>query len=152
VLLAAGIRWHFAAGPPFYEGSIGLLIAFAMIAALVGLVSIWASFAAVHWSTRASGLIAGAALMAGLATLFFDWNNFLIWQLIVLIFAEMACVIAVFGAFRLCGYTIRPELAESEQRNAAAVTISCPRFAADDHGIGAVFLRFALRAAGELQS
>ena len=120
VLLAGGVRWHWAAGPPYDEGSVGLLVAFALGAALVGLISIWASFTALHWSMRASGVIAGAALLAGLATLFFEWNDFLIWQLILLVFAEWACTVVILGAIRLCGYTIRREVAESQQTGAVS--------------------------------
>jgi hypothetical protein len=101
VLLAGGVRWHWASGPPYFQGTPGLLITFALVAALIGLVSIWTSFAVVHWSTRASGMIMGAALLAGLATFFFQWNEFLIWQLMVLILVQLALMIAVLGVFRL---------------------------------------------------
>jgi hypothetical protein len=106
-LLAGGVRWHWAAGPPYYQATLGLQFAFATVAALVGLASIWSAFAAVHWSTRASGLIAAVAAVAGVLTFFFEWNDFLVWQLIAIVYAQLACLIVALGVIRLCGYTLQ---------------------------------------------
>ncbi len=115
ILLAGGIRWHWAAGPPYYYGTAGLFITFGVVAALVGLISIWAAFAVVHWSARASGLIAGAAVVSGLATFFVVWNDYLIWELVVLILAQLGCMVFLLSVCRLRGYTIHRERAENQQ-------------------------------------
>jgi hypothetical protein len=106
VALAAAVRWHWAGDPPYHRPTVSLCITFALVAALVGLISIWASFAAVRWSLRAAGLIVGAALLIGFATLFFEYNNFLIWQLFVLVAMCFACLITALSGVRLCGYRV----------------------------------------------
>jgi hypothetical protein len=123
ILLAGGVRWHWSAGPPYERASPGLLLAFAAAAALVALVSIWSAFAAIHWSTRASGLLLGTAVVAGVLSAFLDWNNFFVWQLIVIIYAQLAFLIIAFAAVRLCGYAIDtsqlrfPDLDANENKN-----------------------------------
>jgi hypothetical protein len=109
VLLAGGVRSHWAGGPPYERSSLGLQIAFATVAALVGLASIWSAFAAVHWSTRASGLIATVAAVAGMLTFFFVWSDFLVWQLVAIVYAQLACLILVLAGIRACGYTLQRE-------------------------------------------
>jgi hypothetical protein len=109
VLLAGGVRSHWAGGPPYERSSLGLQIAFAMVAALVGLASIWSAFAAVHWSTRASGLIATIAAVAGVLTFFFQWSDFLVWQLVAIVYAQLACLIMFLAGIRVCGYTLQRE-------------------------------------------
>lgn len=114
VLLGGGVRCHWAGEPPYYRPSFGLLIAFATVGALVGLVSIWSAFALVHWSTRASGLIAGTAILAGLLTLFLEWNDYLVWQVVVIVYSQLACLVIALSAFRLCGYTIQCDVVASQ--------------------------------------
>jgi hypothetical protein len=109
VLLTGGVRSHWAGGPPYERSSLGLQIAFATVAALVGLASIWSAFAAVHWSTRASGLIATIAAVAGVLTFFFVWSDFLVWQLVAIVYAQLACLILVLAGIRVCGYTLQRE-------------------------------------------
>src|SRR4051794_31670342 len=107
VLLAGGVRWHWLAGPPYERPSLGLQVAFATVAALVGLASIWSAFAAVHWATRASGLIAMVAAVAGLLTFFFEWNDFLVWQLVAIVYVQLTCLIFLFAGIRICGYSVQ---------------------------------------------
>ena len=57
-----------------------------------------------HWSKRMSGLIAATSVIAGLWLLFFDWNRFLIWQMVVLLAVQLACLVFVLGIFRVLGH------------------------------------------------
>ena len=93
VLLAGGLSWHWSSEPPYARPTIGLLLAVGVIAALVGLISIWCAFAATHWSERASGLIAGSAVLVAVPTLFFEWDNSLVWQLLVIVYVQLAALI-----------------------------------------------------------
>jgi hypothetical protein len=122
VLLAAAVRWHWAGDPPYHRPTAALLLTFALVAALVSLVSIWASFAAVRWSARASGLIVGIALLTGFATLFFEYSSFLIWQLFVLVVMLFVSLIIGLGVIRWCGYRVKCEPIHSTPRPAAVAT------------------------------
>jgi hypothetical protein len=122
VALAAAVRWHWAGDPPYHRPTVALLFTFALVAALVGLISIWASFAALRWSARAAGLIVGIALMAGFASLFFEYDSFLIWQLFVLVVMSFACLIAALSVVRWCGYRIVRDEVHSTKQPAASTT------------------------------
>jgi hypothetical protein len=120
VILAGSVRLHWAGDEPYYRPTAGLLVTFSLVAALVGLVSIWASFAAVHWSARASGLIVGIAVLTGFTTLFFEYSSFLIWQLLVLVVAQFAGLVAALSILRLCGYAIARGSTDSVKLRTAA--------------------------------
>jgi hypothetical protein len=47
------LRWHWALGPPHTQASLSLMISFGLCAALLGLSSILAALAALHWTRRA---------------------------------------------------------------------------------------------------
>jgi len=106
LLLAAGVRSHWAGGPPYERPSVGLQVTFATIAALIGLASIWSAFAVVHWSSRAAGLITAVAVVVGAITLFFEWNSFFIWQLVAIVYSQLAFLIIALVTIRLCGYAL----------------------------------------------
>jgi hypothetical protein len=64
-LLTLGVmlRWHWVLGPPHTQSSPWLMISFGLCAALLGLSSILVALAALHWTRRASGLVAGVAVL-----------------------------------------------------------------------------------------
>jgi hypothetical protein len=107
ILLAGGVNWHWSSEPLYARPTPGLLLAFGVTAALVGLISIWAALAVSHWSGRASGLITGIAVVAGVPTMFFEWNHSLVWQLLVIVYVQLAALVIVLATMRLFGCTIR---------------------------------------------
>ncbi len=105
VLVVGMLRWHFSYGPPYYQQTLPLLVVFAVFAALVGLLALWAAMGILHWIQRASGCILAAAIVAGVWLLFFEWNRFLIWQMVVVLAVQMACLVVAIGIFRMAGLT-----------------------------------------------
>ena len=105
-LLTIGVmlRWHWALGPPHTQATLSLMIALGLCAALLGLSSIQVAAAALHWTRRASALIAGVALMSLLFNPFFEWDGFLISQLLLMFGVQTACVAVALLAARSLGY------------------------------------------------
>src|SRR5271166_3328755 len=93
-LLTLGVmlRWHWALGPPHTQASLSLMISFGLCAALLGLSSILVALVALHWTRRASGLVAGVAVMGSFFNPFFDWDGFLICQLLVMFAVQTGCL------------------------------------------------------------
>jgi hypothetical protein len=104
-LLTLGVmlRWHWALGPPHTQASLSLMISFGLVAALLGLSSILVALAALHWTRRASGLVAGVALTGLIFHPFFDWDQFLIWQLLVMFGVQTGCLVVALLAARSLG-------------------------------------------------
>jgi hypothetical protein len=104
-LLTLGVmlRWHWALGPPHTQASLSLMISFGLVAALLGLSSILVALAALHWTRRASGLVAGVALTGLFFNPFFDWDQFLIWQLLVMFGVQTGCLVVALLAARSLG-------------------------------------------------
>ena len=100
-LAVAMLRWHFSYGPPYYQPTYGLFVVLAVSAALVGLLSVWAALGALHWVKRLPSFVVGAAFFVGGWLLFFDWNQYLIWQAVVLFVAQMVCLVLALGCIRL---------------------------------------------------
>jgi hypothetical protein len=48
----------------------------------------------------------GVAAIAGMPTLFFEWDRFLVWQLLVIVFLQLTILIVALIAMRLIGYGI----------------------------------------------
>ncbi len=113
LMLAGSISWHWLGPPPYARPTIGLALALGVTAALVGSICIWCAFAATHWSGRASGLIASTAVLIGVPTLFFEWDNSLVWQLLVIMYVQLATLSIVLGLMRIFGYTIGTDDATS---------------------------------------
>jgi len=59
-----------------------------------------------HWANRISGFIVAAAVLAGLWLLFFEWNQFLIWQMVVLLTAQLTCLVVALGVCRVLGVAV----------------------------------------------
>jgi hypothetical protein len=97
------LRWHWALGPPHTQASLSLMISFGLVAALLGLSSILVALAALHWTRRASGLVAGVALTGLFFNPFFDWDQFLIWQLLVMFGVQTGCLVVALLAARSLG-------------------------------------------------
>jgi hypothetical protein len=97
------LRWHWALGPPHTQASLSLMISFGLCAALLGLSSILVALAALHWTRQASGLVAGVAVMGLFFKPFFDWDGFLIWQLLVMFGAQTGFLVAALLAVRSLG-------------------------------------------------
>ena len=117
-LFAIGmLRWHTSHGSPYTQTTLGLLGVFAVCGALVGLLSVWAAHGMLHWSKRMSGLVAAVSILTGLWLLFFDWNRFLIWQMIVLLAVQLACLVFVLGFFRAIGLGILHNLSTPDRMN-----------------------------------
>ena len=104
-LLTLGVmlRWHWSLGPPHTQASLSLMISFGLCAALLGLSSILVALATLHWTRRASGLVAGVAVMGLFFKPFFDWDGFLIWQLLVMYGTQTGCLVAALLAARSLG-------------------------------------------------
>ena len=101
--LVVMLRWHWALGPPHTQASLSLMISFGLCAALLGLSSILVALAALHWTRRASGLVAGVAVMGLFFQPFFDWDDFLIWQLLVMFGMQTGCLVVALLAARGLG-------------------------------------------------
>jgi hypothetical protein len=104
-LLTLGVmlRRHWVLGPPHTQSSPWLMIAFGLAAALLGLSSILVALAALHWTRRASGLVVGVAMVCLFFSLFFDWDRFLIWQLLVMLGVQTGCLVVALAAARSLG-------------------------------------------------
>jgi hypothetical protein len=102
--LGVMLRWHWALGPPHTQSSPWLMISFGLCAALLGLSSILVALAALHWMRRASGLVVGVALMGLFFNPFFDWDRFLIWQLLVMFGVQTGCLVVALVAARSLGF------------------------------------------------
>jgi hypothetical protein len=101
--LGVMLRWHWALGTPHTQSSPWLMISFGLCAALLGLSSILVALAALHWTRRASGLVVGVAVMGLFFNPFFDWDRFLIWQLLVMFGVQTGCVVIALVAARSLG-------------------------------------------------
>jgi hypothetical protein len=131
LMLAGALSWHWSSPPPYARPTVGLMLAFGVVATLSGLISIWCAFAATHWSGRASGLIAATAVLFAVLAFFFQWDESLIWQLFVIVSVELAKLIISLGAIRLCGFTIATNLEASTTR-AEGVDIRAAQFTVRD--------------------
>jgi hypothetical protein len=90
-------------GPPHTQPSAWLMISFGLCAALLGLSSILVALAALHWTRQVSGLVVGVAVLGLFFSPFFDWDRFLIWQLLVMFGVQTGCLVAALVAARLLG-------------------------------------------------
>jgi hypothetical protein len=90
-------------GPPHTQSSPWLMISFWLCAALLGLSSILVALAALHWTRRASGLVVGGAVLCSYFNTFFDWDRFLIWQLLVMIGVQTGCLVVALVVARSLG-------------------------------------------------
>jgi hypothetical protein len=104
-LLTLGVmlRWHWVLGPPHTQSSPWLMISFGLCAALLGLSSILVALAALHWTRRASGLVAGVAVLGLFFKAYYDWDQFLIWQLLVMFGVQTGCIVVALIAARSLG-------------------------------------------------
>jgi hypothetical protein len=105
-LLALGImlRLHWVLGPPHTQASPSLMISFALWTALLGLASILAALATLHWTRRISGMVVGVAGLGLFFQPFLNWDAFLIWQVLVMFFVQTGCLIVGLFAARPLGY------------------------------------------------
>ena len=101
--LAVMLRWHWSLGPPHTQASLSLMISFGLCAALLGLSSILVALAALHWTRRASGLVAGVAVMGLFFNPFFNWDDFLISQLLVMFGTQTGCLVVALLVARSLG-------------------------------------------------
>ena len=101
--LVGALGWHISYGPPFDQTTFALLLVFAVSTALVGLVSLWGAIGMLHWAKRAVGFICGVTAVVGLWLLFFDWNRFLIFQLLVVLSVQMGVLLVALGGLRFLG-------------------------------------------------
>jgi hypothetical protein len=132
-LLALGVmlKWHWALGPPHTQASAWLMIAFGLLTALLGLSSMLAALAAVHWTRRASAVVVGVAVMGWFFIPYFDWDRFLIWQLLVMLGVQTACIAIALLAARWLGYGL--VFADAAGRWEAKPTVSATlRFSISD--------------------
>jgi hypothetical protein len=100
------LRWHWALGPPHTQASLALMISFGLCAALLGFSSILVALAALHWTRRASGLVAGVAVIGLFFNPFFDWDVFLIAQLLVMFGVQTACLVVALLAAQSLGWVL----------------------------------------------
>jgi hypothetical protein len=97
------LRWHWELGPPHTQASPWLMISFGLCAALLGLSSILVALAALHWTRRASGLVVGVAVLCLFFETYFDWDRFLIWQLLVMFGTQTGFLVVALTAAGLVG-------------------------------------------------
>ncbi len=104
-LLALGVmlRWHWALGPPHTQASLSLMMSFGLCTALLGLSSILVALAAVHWTRRVSALVAGVAVMGLYFNPFFDWDQFLISQVLLMFGVQTGCLVVALLVARSLG-------------------------------------------------
>jgi len=98
------LRWHWVLGPPHTQASPWLMISFGLCAALLGLSSFLVALAALHWTRRASALVVGVAVLGFFFKSYFDWDQFLIWQLLVILGVQTGCLVVALIAARSLGY------------------------------------------------
>ena len=103
ITLGVMLRWHWALGAPHTQASLSLMISFGLCAALLGLSSILVALAALHWTRRASGLVAGLAVIGLFFNPFFDWDGFLIAQLLVMFGVQTVCLVVALIVARSLG-------------------------------------------------
>jgi hypothetical protein len=103
LILGVMLWWHWALGPPHTQPSLSLMISFGLCAALLGLSSILAALAALQWTRRASGLVVGVAVLGMFFNPFFDWDRFMIWQLLVMFGVQTECLVVALLAARSFG-------------------------------------------------
>jgi hypothetical protein len=70
------------------------------------------------------------ALIAGLGTLFLEWNTFLVWQLVVLVAVQFACLVVVLGEsawpdIRSSILKWEPQRGKRDRRSSACVACLC---------------------------
>jgi hypothetical protein len=104
--LGAMLAWHWSLPPPHLQPSPMLMIAFGLWSALVGLSSIMVALAALHWTRRVAGLVAGVAVLALFFNPFLDWDPFLIWQVLVMFGVETVGLLFVLLMARSLGWCL----------------------------------------------
>ncbi len=82
------------------------MIAFGLWTALVGLFSIVVALAALHWTRRVAGLVAGVALLALFFNPFLDWDRFLVWQVLVIFGVETVGLLFALLTARSLGWCL----------------------------------------------
>lgn len=103
--LAIGVllRWHWLLGPPHTQSSPWLMFSFGLCGAILGLFSILVAVAAFHWTRRASGFMVAVAVPGFFLGAFYDWDRFLIWQLLVMFSAQTVCLVVALITAQLVG-------------------------------------------------
>jgi hypothetical protein len=107
------------------------MIAFGLCAALLGLSSILVAVAALHWTRRFAGLAVGFAVLESFLNRFFEWDAFLIWQLLVMFGVQTGCLVIILLTARSlgCGFAS----VDPERRRAGRLTSSTAlRFSISD--------------------
>jgi hypothetical protein len=79
------------------------MISFGLCAALLGLLSILVALAALHWTRRVSGLVIGVAVLCLFFNPVFALDGYLIWQFLLIIGAQTACLLVALLAARSLG-------------------------------------------------
>lgn len=95
--------WHLSYGKPYFQSTLPLMGIFALFASLAGIASVWTAHGMLHWSKRMSGLVISVSILAGVWLLFFEWNQFLIWQMVVLLACQLFCLVTALGICRALG-------------------------------------------------
>jgi hypothetical protein len=146
-LLTLGVTiWlHWRLGPPHTQPSLSLMLAFGLFAAFLGLSSILVALAALHWTRRASGLLAGVAVLGLFFRPFFDWDQFLIWQLLVMLGTQTGCIVVALVIARSLGWGLA-FTSGTEQGKGEPASTNALRFSISDMLIfaAAVGLLFAV--------
>jgi hypothetical protein len=126
-----------------------LMTAFGIWTALVGLFSILVALAALHWTRRVAGLVAGVAVLAMFFNPFLDWDRFLIWQVLVMFAIETVGLLFALLTARLLGWCLAFVDVQGrweEPQTAKSASSTAPlRFSISDSliFIGAIALLFA---------
>jgi hypothetical protein len=112
VAIGATLHWHWLQGPPHTQATFALMTSFGLCTALLGLSSVSIALATLHWTRRVSGLIAGLALLAFFWTPHFDWNQFLIWQMLVIYAVQTGFLVVSLGIASAFGIKLVGNLAD----------------------------------------
>ena len=112
--------WHLSYGEPYFQATLPLMGIFALSSSLAGVVSVWTVHGMLHWANRMSGLIICVSVLAGVWLLFSEWNQFLIWQMVVLLACQLFCLVT---ALALGGRPLRLESLQNRADDSSQLSI-----------------------------
>ena len=105
-VLIVSLQSHFMATPLDVQPTIGLFLVFAICAALGGLLSIWGAVGTSRWAARLPVFLLALALLLGGWILFVEWNQDVIWSMLVMVMALVTFLIVGLALFRVAGFTV----------------------------------------------
>ena len=121
--LIVSLQSHFMATPLDIRPTIGLFLVFAICAALGGLLSIWGAAGAYRWAARLPVFLLALAVLLGGWILFVEWNQDVIWSMLVMVMALVTFLLLGLAIFRIAGFTIDLEAIRVHQSEGMRVSL-----------------------------